>query len=384
MTDNASTSSEITIDLLNTWATDPYGPVALHMKQQLLPVTALEEEIGIIYPPTYADIGYCIDTLSDNKKVALIDSVGSQANRMEPIFKQKFGPNGLDESGQYLVPQIEIVLHDDEKRSLLDLAHRSADAVVWSCKSANAKTMGLNEQMKEAFAALRNGDAEPLCCLAPTSLVFGVWDSRGGSGEKRPRLIRSLIRAWDVEELHSSAQYNSVWKSLAKPQQDDLKKAAKSAKVKLSVKGFADAPSGQVLGGILVRDRIEREVTVNLQALRNIHGKDDATTAHIRKYLLGLAIIAAIEDIDFFLREGCHLRCAKTEDNWFAVPRRGSVTAVNLGLPSAKAHIYKYTLESAKPFRENWPEELVYKFDLKAASDLLKKPDEVEPDEDKK
>ena len=53
-------------------------------KQKLLPV---EGEGGVIFPPTYADIGYNIDTLSDGTKVATIDSVGSQANRMEPIFK---------------------------------------------------------------------------------------------------------------------------------------------------------------------------------------------------------------------------------------------------------------------------------------------------------
>ena len=34
-----------------------------------------------------------------------------------------------------------------------------------------------------------------MCALAPTSLVFGVWDSRGGTGEKRPRLVRAIIRA---------------------------------------------------------------------------------------------------------------------------------------------------------------------------------------------
>jgi CRISPR-associated protein Csb1 len=69
---------------LDAWAHDPSGPVALHLKQRLVPV---EGEGGVIFPPTYADIGYNIDTLSDGTRVALIDSVGSQANRIEPIFK---------------------------------------------------------------------------------------------------------------------------------------------------------------------------------------------------------------------------------------------------------------------------------------------------------
>ena len=85
------------------WADGDQGPVALHMKQKLLPV---EGDGGVIFPPTYADIGYNIDTLSDGTKVALIDSVGSQANRMEPIFKRA--------PYSELVPQIEITLHTKE------------------------------------------------------------------------------------------------------------------------------------------------------------------------------------------------------------------------------------------------------------------------------
>lgn len=147
----------------------------------------------------------------------------SQANRLEPIFKS----TGKDAEGNELnvlaklVPQVEIILRraggqtgnkksegEDGhivKRSLLDLAHRSADAVVLASPT-------LAPEIARAFEALRNkGNAAPLAAIAPTSLVFGVWDSRGGTGEKRPRLVRSIIRAWDVEILHSAAQFNSVW-----------------------------------------------------------------------------------------------------------------------------------------------------------------------------
>jgi CRISPR-associated protein Csb1 len=233
--------TKVTNELLDTWATDPKGPVALYLKQKLLPV---EGEGGIIFPPTYADIGYNIDTLSDGTRVATIDSVGSQANRMEPIFKASAEGQNKNPLAK-LVPQIEIVLHagkkDEnphrEKRSILDLAHRSADAVVQSSPQ-------LSTAVAEAFEALRRtGDSGPLCILAPTSLVFGVWDSRGGTGEKRPRLVRAIIRAWDVEPLHAAAQFSSVWKALDESQRAELEKEAKSKKTKLSEKGLADAPA---------------------------------------------------------------------------------------------------------------------------------------------
>ncbi|MER3466078.1 MAG: type I-U CRISPR-associated protein Cas7, partial [Armatimonadota bacterium] len=162
----------------------------------------------------------------------------------------------------WLVPQIEIVIRkeacgeceacrknvDNPKnaikqcsqprevtRSLLDLAHRAADAVVRSSPD-------LLNVIAPAFKKLQQGDAGPLCTIAPTSLVFGVWDSRGETGEKRPRLVRSIIRAWDVEPLHAAAQFNSIWKLLDEEQQDELTKEAKAKKVKLSEKGLADAP----------------------------------------------------------------------------------------------------------------------------------------------
>ena len=81
----------------------------MHLKQKLLPV---EGEGTVIFPPTYADIGYNIDALSDGTKVSTIDSVGSQANRMEPTFKARL----TDNSGK-LVPQIDIG-YGNEKQDL--------------------------------------------------------------------------------------------------------------------------------------------------------------------------------------------------------------------------------------------------------------------------
>jgi CRISPR-associated protein Csb1 len=343
--------------------------------------------------------------------------VGSQANRLEPIFKSE-SKNPDD----WIVPQIEIVIrkeacgecdackknvNDPKKakeecaqprevtRSLLDLAHRAADAVVQSSPD-------LLKLIAPAFKKLQQGDAGLLCTIAPTSLVFGVWDSRGDTGEKRPRLVRSIIRAWDVEPLHAAAQFNSVWKLLDEEQQDELKKEAKAKKVKLSEKGLADAPGvfrpkikapqyvngspnpeARVLGGMLVKGRVEREVTVNLVALRGLRGASDKETDAIRKYLLGLSLMAATADIELFLREGCLLRYAENSDVWWQVPRRGEPTQMNLSGDAIK----KYAKTAAKHFRSKWPEvfndkwpreggktpELKYEFNLDAAKKLLAK-----------
>lgn len=412
--------SEETTRLFDAWL-NAKGPVALCLRQVLHPVEADEKGRGVIFPPTYADIGYNVDTLADGTRVATIDTVGSQANRLEPIFKS----TGKNDKGEELnplaslVPQIEIVLHKTtgskkaggkqaegqsaadvadhiEKRSLLDLAHRSADAVVLASPT-------LACEVAKAFEVLRNkGNAAPLCTIAPTSLVFGVWDSRGGSGEKRPRLVRSIIRAWDVEVLHSAAQFNSVWKALSEEQQKELEKEAKAKKIKLSVKGFADAPAtfrtdknqfingapnpeARVLGGVLAKGAIERDVTINLVALRGLRGKDADETQEVQKYLLSLALLAATADLELFLREGCLLRYANEKDEWNTVPRRGEPKPIE-GFPP-HSQLEAQARAAAKPFKAKWPKDkdgkdfaLEHEFNLAEAKKLLAKKDDAPAD----
>ena len=394
MTKTEIKPEKLTTKLLDEWATDPTGPVALHMRQRLLSVEGEDGEDQIIYPPTFADVGYNIDTLADGTKVALIDSVGSQANRLEPAFKSDSG-----HALAGLVPQIDIVLREEpcgkcepckkaskpkadkcenpwkEKRSLFDLAHRAADAVVQSSPT-------LLPAIESAFADLRKtGNAMPLATIAPTSLVFGCWDSRGGSGEKRPRLVRSIMRAWDVDELTVHSQFNSIWKALNEEQREALKKALPKGK-KLSEKGFNDAPA-KGLGGVVVRGGIDRNVTINLVALRGLVGGDEDETKALRKYMLALALLTATTDIEMFLREGCNLRIAGASDEWNCVPRRGDKTPVDLNSKDAQETLSKYAESAYTPFKKAWAKTelaLEHNFDLKAVKALLGQEPEPETD----
>ncbi len=392
MIETNTSFARLTTDLLDSWATDPQGPVALHLKQRLLAVDGVDGEDQIIYPPTYADIGYNIDRLSDGTRVALIDSVGSQANRIEPIFKSD---SGHDLGG--LVPQIDIVLRREpcgecdecrkaktpkietcrtprkERRSLFDLAHRAADAVVQSSPTLSSNIEGAFQTMR------KTGDASLLCAVAPTSLIFGCWDSRGGSGEKRPRLVRAIIRAWDVDELHAAAQFNSIWKALDEDQRTGLEKALPKGR-KLSEKGFKDAPAvktkdgRRVLGGIVARGPIQRDVTINLVALRGLNG--GTLTESLRKYLLALSILSGTADIELFLREGCHLRYADGADQWYSVPRRGPRMLVDLVSDDARTLMIEFAKRHYKPFEAAWNDLQLgteHDFDLKAAKELLGK-----------
>lgn len=308
---------------IDAWADDPRGPVALHLKQKLLPV---EGEGGVIFPPTYADIGYNIDELADGTRVATIDSVGAQANRMEPIFKT--APAGRPENPlSRLVPQIDIAYGNAKLVSILEAGHRLGDAIV--------RASDLKRAARAAFDLhLDNNDSSAIARLAPTSLVFGVWDSRDTQA-KLPRIVQAVVRAWDVAPLRRSAQYNPPidYAALEVFSPEEKAKQEGDPKSPLAKRGFVHVPAGAAPGGIVARGPIERDVTVNLIALRRLDGEKGR---ELRRYILGLALVAAAEPPEAFLRQGCLLTPDPDHPGaWAAVGRDGRRIPVALTAAAA-------------------------------------------------
>src|SRR5215471_3056437 len=84
------------------------GPAALVIREPLMPVEGAD---GVLFPATFAagdnfTGGYNIDGDPNGTNVCLIDSVGSQANRIEPLFK--------GEKYKHLVPQIVVKAGEKE------------------------------------------------------------------------------------------------------------------------------------------------------------------------------------------------------------------------------------------------------------------------------
>lgn len=316
----------LTHDQIDALATDPKGPVALVLRQKMLPV---EGEGGVIFPPTYAGNGestYSIDTLPDGTKLATIDSVGAQANRIEPIFKAH--ADAADPRIPALVPQIDITYatsgsNEARQVSIFEAGHRLGDAIVRSTELA--------QQAHDAFQTfLTQGDAAPIARMAPTSLVFGVWDSRDTQA-KFPRLLQSVIRAEDVAPLTRSAQYTPAidYSAADTFTEEEKQKAEGNSKSPQAQRGYVHVPAGQTHGGVIARGPIIRTVTVNLVALRRLQGGDDANL--LRRYILGLTLVAATADLDGFLRAGCLLvPDVDAPASWEAVARTGQREALPL------------------------------------------------------
>jgi CRISPR-associated protein Csb1 len=311
--------STLNEETINRWI-DPKGPVALVLKEHLMPV---EGENAVFFPPTYADVGYNIDDLADGTRVATIDSVGSQANRIEPIF------GGEDSELAALVPQVKIDLGEGHSVSLLEAGHRLGDAIV--------RASSLKEDAQMAFKEfLAKGDATKLAKLSPTSLVFGVWDSRDTQA-KLPRLVQSVIRAWDVDTLTRSAQYVPAfdYSKLDVFSTEEKEKSEGDAKSPLAKRGFVAVPATGALGGIIARGPILRDVTINLVALRRLSAASD--TEKLQRYVLGLCLVAGTEPLDGFLRQGCLLvPNPKQPSAWEEVERTGERKTIALSNTDAR------------------------------------------------
>lgn len=290
-------------DLLTTydaWLQDG-GPAALVIREHLMPV---EGRDGVVFPATYASGdgfpgGYNIDGSfngqADVENVCLIDSVGSQANRVEPVFAQH----------QYrgLVPQVVIRASNDKQVNLLDAGHRAGDAVTRCTELAG--------DIKGAFQHVLKGDAGPLAKIAPTSLLFGVWDSRDTQA-KLPRVVGSTIRAFNVRKLTRGAVYIPPldYSALEVFSEEDKAKAEGNKKSPLAQRGFVHNPASGSHGGVIATGGIRRDATLNLAALRLLKaGRDDAATLTLRRYILGLSLVAFTHPSAFvgYLRQGCTL-----------------------------------------------------------------------------
>lgn len=337
------------------------GPVALVLKEHLTPV---EGDGGVFFPPTYAKeresdkSPYNIDTLSDGTTVVTVDSVGSQANRMEPIFRD-------DPDLAKLVPQIGIDIGGGRTVSLLEAGHRLGDAIV--------RASGLKDAARAAFDAfLSKGDAKPIAKLAPTSLVFGVWDSRDTLA-KLPRIVQSVIRAWDVDLLTRSAQYGPPldYAALEVFSEEEKQKSEGNPKSPVAQRGFVAVPSTGDHGGVVARGPIVRDVTINLVALRRLEAGDESEA--LRRYILGLCLVAATEPLDGFLRQGC-LLVPRVEEpaKWYEVARTGARTEVKIDNAEARG----LALSWAKAFGVG--KDATFKFDRDLAkADLPDKEDKA-------
>ena len=158
-----------------------------------------------VFPPTYEGGKYATEERIDPetgkaKPCVLLDSVQSQANRMELALLE------AHRAGKVALPLIvtHFDLEDPHKYknftvNSLEAPHRAADALFRDSRLNGVMFRESDKGRLLNTADVRN--ATGLFGLCPTALVFGLWDStgpRGGLGAKFQRALVSEIVGYDA------------------------------------------------------------------------------------------------------------------------------------------------------------------------------------------
>ncbi len=291
----------------------------------------------------------------ESRLCVLLDSVASQANRMEEALQRAWDDGRL----QFPMVRVDFTGATDEDSrfdlstlggtgylTALEVPHRLADAILRDSMLGDLRFRA--SEPGRAFTDASPHHATPIFSLCPTALVFGMWDStgpKGGQGAKFQRVLVSEIVGVGVEfgrKTSSRIDPASIESNggpvfiAADPEEEWTLDEARALREKGKPVAFSrrgkDKPGrpsninhGNVTpqieseaGGVTL-DYAEQVTVLSLPALRRLRFPRDvsgvavdrerrqAVEGHARTALaaLGLAAIATLRDEGFDLRSRC-------------------------------------------------------------------------------
>lgn len=172
-----------------------------------------------VFPPTYAGGVYAVeDRRIDGSVVrcALLDSVQSQANRMEGALLDAFLPSWRELGPEVAnaskavpsgLPVLAVHVENHGWVTSLTAPHRVHDAIIRDSEveetvnGGKRKVRFRESTVGKGIVDARLHDATALYKHCPTALIFGTWDSTAGEGlnsAKVPRAVVSEIIGVDI------------------------------------------------------------------------------------------------------------------------------------------------------------------------------------------
>lgn len=321
-----------------------------------------------IFPPTHAitdkkkeepGAKYAFETRrigGQNVECVLIDSVQSQANRMEEALQ------ALWEDRKIALPVVSVdfsaVAPEVGRVTSLTAPHRIADALLRD-SLLGGQLFRLSE-IGKSFTDASTRNATALFKVCPTGLVFGLWDStgpKGGLGAKFQRALVSEIvgtnasrgsktesridplnilkKAADIYEAEGDERWTADIAKAKKNDKGEPIKFGKEGKPSEVNHGNVTPSIDDVAGGVTI-DEAKHTVVLSLAALRRLNFAEGATEARTVLAALGLLAVLASESRGHDLRSRCLLvpkkGCALKLE---AVGRDGETTSLELDLAAA-------------------------------------------------
>ena len=335
-----------------------------------------------VFPPTYEGGKYATEDRIDPatgevQRCVLLDSVQSQANRMELAL--------LEAHRAHKVTLPLLVTRFDQDELLkkftvtsLEAPHRAADALF-----RDSLLNGVVFRKSDIGRILDTADvrnATALFGLCPTALVFGLWDStgpRGGLGAKFQRaLVSEIVGFGAAPGVKTSSRIDPAQIMLgAGPlyeRSSDSDDAPHWTLNKTEGKGIlkkTGKPSEAVHGNITptVSDggvtfaKARQTTTLSLAVLRRLRfpvsgtADSDASidlAARVVLAALGLAA-GAVARSDVDLRSRCHL-FADSEPTWELLERPGQPTSEFVLDPDAAFILLNETIAEAREAGLPW------------------------------
>ncbi len=330
-----------------------------------------------VFPPTYSGGVYANEKrrVSDQANpvdCVLLDSVQSQANRMEEALQDAVDRGLLDPTG---LPVIEVhfgdAVIDVQRVTSLQAPHRVADAILRDSLLNGKPFRDSDEGKRITDSSLTN--ATSLFEFCPTALVFGVWDStgpKGGSGAKFARAIVSeIVGVGAITGTRTSSRIDPLQiRAAVKVLKDKTGgwTIAKDDKVKGAVSpseiNHGNIPPDVAEGGVTVASA-EHTAVISLPQLRRlrfpIKGKldpkvDDA--ARIALAALALVGLTLAAEKGFDLRSRC-LLFPDAPANFEILETPGKPMSVQITSKDAIA-IFKHAVEAATKLGLPWRRKL--------------------------
>jgi CRISPR-associated protein Csb1 len=249
----------------------------------------------------------------------LLDSVQSQANRMEQALKQAFPVDEKANPPKCRIPMVRVDFNkpfpDIGYVTTFDAPHRIADAIFRDSLLNGTKFR--ESDVGRAFVQSTIRDATGLFRYCPHALVFGVWDSTGsagGLGNKFQRAITSEIVGIRAEKgTRTSSRIDPVLRSNpALYEAEDGGWTANEARARKDAEG-KPVKFGQK-GGVTIDHAVQTTV-LSLPALRRLRFPDNQgneapernDAARTVLAALALAAVSHQREQGFDLRSRCLL-----------------------------------------------------------------------------
>jgi CRISPR-associated protein Csb1 len=162
------------------------GATAVRSRLKLIPAGGEGDKV---FPPTYEGGAHATeDRLLDGVEVktVLLDSVQSQANRLEQALLAAFDAGEID------LPMLAVQIGGYGRVTVLDAPHRAYDAIFRDSLLDGSPFRESPTGQRLVAANSRNATA--LYELCPTMLLLGGWDSHGDDSGRGAKIPRALTR----------------------------------------------------------------------------------------------------------------------------------------------------------------------------------------------